>query len=533
MLFNSYVFMFLFLPTVLAGYMLALKYHNRKLAMAWLLASSLFFYGWWNPTYIWLIVVSLLFNYIAGQYLNRNSSKLALFGAVGANLCLLGYYKYAGFLTDILASLSGYSFAIGAIILPLGISFYTFQQIAYLVDSYHRKTIPHGLLDYAVFVTFFPQLIAGPIVQQSEMLPQFGRRSNRSLTGNIAIGTTIFILGLFKKVVIADNLAVYATPMFEAAATGVPISFLEAWGGASAYTLQLYFDFSGYADMAIGAGRMFGIRLPLNFNSPYKSTSIIEFWSRWHLSLTRFINTYIYTPITLHATRWRVGRSLSISTKNISDVGAIVILLVWPTLITMTLIGLWHGAGWTFILFGFLHGVAIILNHLWRNIKSDLRWIRGSRLWSKACSWLLTFGFLIITLVIFRAATWDTALNVLHGMTGLDGRLLVTIGYVPFLEPISFLIGDLNVSETPLLYFQGRTQLAWLGTCLLLTLVAPNTQEWMYRYMPSSQKSRPGRFFPKFVFWRPTPIWATFSVVLISLSLVSALQPSEFLYYQF
>jgi alginate O-acetyltransferase complex protein AlgI len=532
MLFNSYVFMFVFLPTVLAGYTLALRYNNR-IAMAWLFASSLFFYGWWNPAYIWLIAVSLLFNYMAGKYLNRNGSSWALFGAVGANLFLLGYFKYAVFLTGIWVNLSGTELTIGAIILPLGISFYTFQQIAYLVDSYHRKIVHHDLLNYAVFVTFFPQLIAGPIVHQAEMLPQFAQANSRKLARNISIGATIFIIGLFKKVVIADNLAVYATPMFEAATMGVQISFLEAWGGATAYTLQLYFDFSGYADMAIGAGRMFGVKLPLNFNSPYKSTSIIEFWSRWHLTLTRFINAYLYTPITLHATRWRARRSLSISTKNLFDVGAFMFLLVWPTFITMTLIGLWHGAGWTFILFGFVHGIAIATNHLWRNIKSKFRSRRPSRWWAVFGSWLLTGVFLIITLVIFRAANWDTALNVLHGMTGLDDRLLVTVGYVPLLEPLSFLIGDLNVSETPLLYFQGRSQLAWISACILLILVAPNTNEWMRRYMPSSKIPRSSLYLPKFALWRPTPVWAAFSIVLMSLSLVSALQPSEFLYYQF
>jgi len=482
--------------------------------MGWLVAASLFFYGWWNPIYLWLILGSVGVNYSVGRALTNHPSKKILALGVGLNIGLISYYKYAGFFANMVSTASGVSFELGEILLPLGISFFTFQQIAYLVDSYQGRTVRHGWLEYILFVTFFPQLIAGPIVHQAKILPQFLNRVPRLKARHLAVGGTIFIIGLFKKVVIADNLAFYATPMFDAAAHGEFITFFEAWGGSLAYTFQLYFDFSGYSDMAIGLARMFGVTLPLNFNSPYKSTSIIEFWRRWHLTLSRFLKDYLYIPL---------GGNNRGNARRYANL-----------LVVMLLGGLWHGAGWTFIFWGGLHGFYLIVNHLWRAVKRHLSLGTENPSWlAISSSWALTFLSVVIGWVFFRSASWEAAINILHAMTGLDGRLLVTVGYLPLLEPFSFLVGNFDVTETPLLYFQGREQLAWIGSCLLISLVLPNTQEWMSRYIPSLKKPISLGFVPRLILWRPTPIWAVVLVALLSLSIVFALQPSEFLYYQF
>ncbi len=513
MIFSSYTFMFLFLPTVLGGYVFASRAGVRA-GMAWLIVSSLFFYSWWNPIYLWLILGSVGMNYFIGSTLTNRPSKHLLSIGIALNLSLIGYYKYAGFLGDIFSNAIGVTLEIGDILLPLGISFFTFQQIAYLADSYQGRTVRHGWLEYLLFITFFPQLIAGPIVHQAEILPQFLNKRPGLKGRDLAVGVTIFTIGLFKKVVIADHLAGYATPMFDAAAKGEVITFLEAWGGTLAYTFQLYFDFSGYSDMAIGLSRMFGVKLPINFNSPYKSTSIIEFWRRWHMTLSRFLRDYLYFPI---------GGNYHGTTRRYFNL-----------LFVMLIGGLWHGAGWTFVWWGGLHGFFLICNHLWRAIKHQFN-VRGEEsTWvARTGSWLLTFFAIVISWVFFRSADWNAAVNILQGMTGLDGRLLVTIGYVPFLDPFSTIIGNIEVTRTPLLYFHGREQLVWISCCLLLVLIAPNTQDLMGLYRPSINKQEPRTFIPKFAMWRPTTIWVILLIILFCVSIIFALQPTEFLYYQF
>jgi alginate O-acetyltransferase complex protein AlgI len=333
MLFNSYTFIFIFLPiTLLVFFSIGGKGHHR-IAIAWLVAASLFFYGWWNPAYLSLILGSILFNYAVGVALSNLQAqssashltkKIILSFGILVNLFLLAYFKYANFFVDNLNSLSGSNFHLQTIILPLAISFFTFQQITYLVDAYKGETREYNFLHYCLFVTFFPQLIAGPIVHHREMLPQFVKNTIYKFNHqHLAIGLTIFFIGLFKKVVLADGVAVYATPVFEAAEQGVMLTFFEAWAGALAYTFQLYFDFSGYSDMAIGIARMFGIRLPLNFNSPYKSVNIIEFWRRWHITLSRFLRDYLYIPLGGNR-KGKFRRYINL-------------------MITMLLGGLWHG----------------------------------------------------------------------------------------------------------------------------------------------------------------------------------------------
>ncbi len=302
MLFNSYAFIFGFLPVCMAGFFLLSRLASRRASVAFLILASLFFYGWWNPRYLWLIMASVSFNYRLGRALTERTMKprgkwLLAFG-VGANLSVLAYYKYANFFLSNLNSLMGSHFSWLEITLPLGVSFITFQKIAYLVDSYRGEVKNKSFLDFCLFVTFFPQLIAGPIVHHRELLPQFQKRNFFRFNPKYFIeGATFFAMGLFKKVVLADGISIYATPVFEAAARAETLSCLKAWQGALSYTLQLYFDFSGYSDMAIGLGLLFAIQLPLNFNSPYQAASISDFWHRWHMSLSRFLRDYLYFPL--------------------------------------------------------------------------------------------------------------------------------------------------------------------------------------------------------------------------------------------
>lgn len=346
MLFNSYPFIIIFLPLVLLVFYGLTRVDHSKEALAWLVVASLFFYGWWNPVYLLLLVGSILFNFGFGLYLNGSDQsnfydrKTILTLGIICNLALLGVFKYANFFADTANVLTDAGWSLSPILLPLAISFFTFQQIAYLVDRYHNRVPEHACLHYALYVVFFPQLIAGPIVRPGEILEQYTKH-HRSLLkpDTLSIGLTLFVIGLFKKVGLADPLSQYASPVFDAAQNGVIPATLEAWTGALAYTFQLYFDFSGYSDMALGLARMFGFRLPINFNSPYKAGSIIEFWRRWHITLSRFMLDYLYIPLG--------GNREGTAKRN------------FYLVVTLLLGGLWHGAQWTFVAWGGLHGFAL------------------------------------------------------------------------------------------------------------------------------------------------------------------------------
>jgi D-alanyl-lipoteichoic acid acyltransferase DltB (MBOAT superfamily) len=379
MLFNSYEFIFAFLPIVFFIYF----YLNSKRlvvgAKGFLVFASLFFYSWWNILYLPLILSSMLFNYIMGNSLNKSEDKiksfsrksLLIFGIV-ANLSLLGYFKYADFFIENFNLALDGSIPLFHLALPLAISFFTFQQIAYLVDSYRKETKEYDFLNYALFVTFFPQLIAGPIVHHKEMMPQFASKWNMvKRYKNIALGLFIFSIGLFKKVVIADTFAVWATAGFDTADT---LNLIEAWATSLSYTFQLYFDFSGYTDMAIGIALLFNIKLPINFNSPYKALNIQDFWRRWHITLSRFLRDYVYIPL---------GGNKKGSFRTYSNL-----------LATFVIGGLWHGAGWTFVFWGFLHGMALVIHRVWSNL--------GFKMWTWL-AWLITFNFVNIAWIFFRA----------------------------------------------------------------------------------------------------------------------------------
>ena len=377
----------------------------------WLVGGSLVFYSWWNPIYLPLILASMFINYAIGTGLNsslsskdvqkkRNSSiklhktrRALLTTGIVFNISLLGYFKYTDFFIKNFNGIFGTDVPLQHILLPLAISFFTFQQIAYLVDSYRGETKEYDLLNYMLFVTFFPQLIAGPIVHHKEMMPQFSSRSNLvKRYRNIALGMFIFSIGLFKKVVIADTFAQWANAGFDNTTT---LSFFEAWATSLSYTFQLYFDFSGYADMAIGAALLFNIRLPINFNSPYKATSIQDFWRRWHMTLSRFLRDYVYIPL---------GGNRKGYYRTYTNLFA-----------TFLIGGIWHGASWMFVIWGAFHGGALIIHRLWQQY--------GFKMWTWL-AWLITFNFINVTWVFFRATDMDSAIKVLSGMLGLNGIIL-------------------------------------------------------------------------------------------------------------
>jgi len=395
MLFNSYEYIFFFLPVSFLVYFFLNKKNIPVAANGSLVCASLFFYSWWNIKYLPIIVGSMLFNYSLGRALvsiahhsNRRSSYLLAFGII-SNLALLGYYKYADFFISNINFALNTNISLLHLVLPLAISFFTFQQCAYLVDSYRGETREHDFLNYAVFVSFFPQLIAGPIVHHKEMMPQFANTKNKTINfRNIALGLFIFSIGLFKKVVLADSFAAWANIGFDKMDT---LTMVQAWATSLGYTFQIYFDFSGYTDMAIGAALLFNIKLPFNFNSPYKALNIQDFWRRWHITLSRFLRDYVYIPL---------GGNRLGSTRTYSNL-----------MITFILGGLWHGASWTFVFWGVLHGIALILQHIWHNSRICI---------PPALAWFITFNFINLSWVFFRAKDFDDAYKVLRGMCGVN-----------------------------------------------------------------------------------------------------------------
>jgi len=396
MLFNSHIFILLFLPVTFAFYFILNRQRLTTASKAWLVFCSLFFYGWWNVSYLPLILASIIVNYAVGASFKhtkgRRRKSILVFG-ICLNVALLGYFKYMDFFISNLNRVSGAGFELAHIVLPLGISFFTFTQIAFLVDSYKSEAHEYDFLNYSLFVTFFPHLLAGPIIHHREMMPQFDRVRNKALDyKNISAGLLLFSMGLFKKVIIADSLSVWANAGFDSTAS---LSLIEAWFTSLSYTMQLYFDFSGYTDMALGAALLFNIKLPVNFNSPYMALDIQDFWHRWHMTLSRFLRDYVYIPLGGN----RVGEPRVY--RNL--------------MITFLVGGLWHGAGWTFVFWGFLHGMAMLVHRAWKQAGLSM---------PKAAAWFLTFNFVNIAWVFFRANDFNGALRVLKGMAGTGGVTL-------------------------------------------------------------------------------------------------------------
>ena len=394
MLFGSFTFLFGFLPVTWLVYQALSRPESQFYAKVFLVLASLVFYGWWDVRYVPLILLSVFTNYGLSLLIQARPTRARAVFICGLvfNLGLLGYFKYANFVSLNVSDLLGLHVTLKKVILPLAISFFTFQQIAYLVEVYKDKKAADSFLDYSLFVLFFSHLIAGPITHHKEMLPQFKVSGRAPTPANyMNVGLAILVLGLCKKAVIADTLAGFCNPVFIAADGGASVSTQSAWMGALGYTLQLYFDFSAYSDMAIGLGLMFSIRLPVNFASPYKSTSIIEFWRRWHISLSRFLRNYLYIPLG--------GNRRGAAMRYVN------------LMITMALGGLWHGAGWTFLAWGLLHGAYLVVNHLWRSAFGPARG-RAALL----AGWCLTSLAVVVGWVMFRATTFEGAERVLQGM---------------------------------------------------------------------------------------------------------------------
>jgi D-alanyl-lipoteichoic acid acyltransferase DltB (MBOAT superfamily) len=445
-----------------------------------------------------LIVPSILGNYGMGRWIS-SCARMGLphaaptYFAVAANLLLLGYFKYANFVVDNLNLLSGWNWTIDRIVLPLGISFFTFTQIAYILDARQGKLCDNTLGDFFLFVTFFPHLIAGPVIHHSEMMPQFeDPKTYRFNWDNFATGLWIFAAGLAKKVLIADGLSNSASRVFTAAGNGTPLYALDAWAGVLAYTFQIYFDFSGYSDMAVGLAKMFGIVLPLNFNSPYKATSMIDFWRRWHITLSRFLKDYVYIPL---------GGNRCGTLRNYGNL-----------LATMVIGGIWHGAGWTFLAWGALHGAVLALNHWWRSLQTKKPAPKKApaalQIWR---SRILTFAVVILGWVFFRAETFGAATHLLGSMFGVAPS--------PALGTETLLKSKMWI---------------WFGLLLLWVWFLPNVAEITFKQLPYKEVSDERHSLEnRRLGLELTPGWAVFAGLLIALAVLSLSRASEFLYYNF
>lgn len=519
MLFNSYEFIFAFLPLVVVVFFL-LGQASREWALRWVIATSLFFYGWWRPLNVLIIAPSVLINFALARLLQRllkkencGAAQAVLLLGIAFNIAFLGYFKYSNFLVRAVNDVFGTQMVMARVILPLGISFITFQKIAFLIDVHAGRIESFTLQDYCLFVLFFPQLIAGPIVHYREMMPQFHRISCRFDKDNVSVGLTLFAFGLCKKVFLADSIAPVVTPLYQQAAMGSHPGFLTAWVAAIGFTFQIYFDFSGYTDMALGIARFFGVRLPPNFNSPLRASNIIDFWLRWHMTLTRFLTAYIYNPLALWLTRRRAARGHSDFAGRPRGVGAFIELLAFPTLLTMLVSGIWHGAGYTFIVWGLIHGVYLTVNHAWRLV--------GPKLWRDKAQYarfmgpagfIITFTCVAASMVVFRAPDLKTATDVLQGMLGLHGLGLQGLRDI------------------------GRRTLAlWIAAPGFLALLGPNTLELLsphepaLGWKPASQRI-PGKTG---LIWEPSLAWALAISAVAAVGILNLGGQSEFLYWQF
>ena len=503
-------FLFIFLPITVAVFYLVSAYTTEKYAILWLVAASLYFYGYWNINFLLLIIISIMVNFSFGMALSKipegRQRKMLLIGGIGFNLSLIFYYKYAYFLLNSFTAVTGVSWSIGEILLPIGISFFTFQQIAYLVDTSQGVKREKSFVNYMLYVVFFPQLIAGPIVHHTEILKQFKRKGTfHPALSNFCIGGTIFIIGLFKKVVIADNIAVVASPAFTLAELG-DVSFFQAWQGAFAYTFQLYFDFSGYSDMAIGLARLFGVKLPLNFNSPYKAVSIVDFWRRWHMTLSRFLRDYLYIALG--------GNRKGPSRRYVN------------LFLTMLLGGLWHGAAWTYVAWGGLHGFYLVVNHLWNKYLPRAFSFPGGVF----CARLITLFAVMFAWVLFRAESFEGALVMFDAMRTLPSSFGVALGGVSGpLEWIGIHFTGVEITDKQVPY------LYWLCLWMGVVWYLPNTQEWMASYRPTVDKilaAKPTEQLMVFR-WKPALFYGVIVALFFTTGLLHLQQVSEFLYFQF
>jgi alginate O-acetyltransferase complex protein AlgI len=501
MSFTSYQFILVFLPLAYLGFVGAHRLGGWQWAINFLAVLSLAFYGLFGVTLLMILLASLLFNYTAGNVIacllhNPKVARNSLLGAIGVNLALLGYLKYTNFFIDVANQVSGAGFAHHDILVPLGVSFFTFIQIGYLIDAYNGQLVKHDIARYIVFAAFFPCVTAGPLVMQREMMEQM---ENPQISAfdlrRLIVGLTMFGMGLFKKVVLADSIAPFADKVFNGAASGVAIDPANAWIGALCYTLQLYFDFSGYSDMAIGLGTIFGIKLPLNFDSPFKTTNISDFWRRWHMTMTRFFTNYIYSGLAMKGMRngsnWGLGR-----------VSRFMLVAAMPSLVTFIVAGVWHGSGWNFVLYGLMHGMAIATFLSWREFSSvKLPAFAG---------WALTMLTVVSGLVMFRSADVPTALALFSNMLGNSA----TAGTVLVIDQA-----------------QALSMIVLFGS---ITLLLPNTQQILHHDWPTVDvKPLTTALDAGLLAWKPALGSAFVSACLFTIALTSIGSGSSFLYYKF
>ena len=491
MLFNSYEFIFLFLPVTVIVYFFLNKKRMIIASNVWLLLASFFFYSWWNIRFLPLLCGSILFNYAIGSFLLRNDSFKRIFFAkktvfvtgIAGNILLLIYFKYMNFFISNINAIFAVDNKLLYIVFPLGISFFTITQIIFLIDSYDGNFKKYNLLNYALFICFFPCLFAGPILNHREIIPQFESLRKKIINyKSLSLGILLFSIGLFKKVVIADSLGKWANIGFDTAAT---LNLFEAWITSLSYTFQLYFDFSGYSEMAIGLGLMFNIKLPVNFNSPFKAVSIIDFWKRWHITLTNFIMNYIYIPIL-----W--------SFKDKNFIKSMIAILI-----AMLICGLWHGAAWTFVIWGTIHGLAIIANHCWRKSKFKMPNLLG---------WFITFNFVNFSMVIFRAKEWSDAVKVFKGMLGFNGVVL----------PEMFLSFLASLKNYGVIFYGDYLHNVRGGKATIITIILVSIIAFLFKNsMEITEKFKPDWF------------WAFYTGCLLLFGIIFTANKTDFLYFQF
>ena len=491
MLFNSYQFIFIFMPVTLAGFFL-ISSKNHQAAVAWLALASIFFYSYWSLYALPIMIISICINYWFGLQLSNPNLKhrqALLIFAITANILALGYFKYANFFIDNTNQLR-------SIILPIGISFFTFTQIAFLIDNYQDLVEERNFLQYILFVTFFPHLLAGPLIHHKQMMPQFSDPNNFVLhKEKFALGIAIFTIGLFKKVLLADTLSGFVDGFFNSIFQNDPPIFWTSWLGSLAYTFQLYFDFSGYSDMAVGLGLLFGIMLPFNFNSPFKATSIIDFWQRWHITLTKYVGQYLYTPITFKF--MKMGHERSAAAKTILS-------LVVPTVLIFLIMGLWHGANWTFVAFGGMHGIYIVVNHIWRKffpVPGKNKKVPYKRI-KNIVGWTLTFLAVNFANVMFRSDDVLMAEKIYQSMFGLNGFTI----------------------QNPNEWFLGLQLVFLVLICsILITFLLPNTL---------TITNNPKTYIPNDAKYIYPFVIALFGVICV-LSIVNTSHQTTFLYFKF
>lgn len=502
MVFSSLEFIYLFLPPTLLVFLVLRYFAWERGIIIWLIIASALFYAWWSISYLLLLLASVIINYALHSLLLNRRSKIILGLGVGANLITLAYFKYADFFIENINVLISAQLPLLDVILPLAISFFTFQQISFLFDTYRQKVSQCDFAKYCLFVTFFPQLIAGPIVLQKHTIPQFKLAVFQNhLFLNLAVGGALFAVGLFKKIVLADSMAPIANEVFNLAQDGYAVPMQAAWLGTVSYTMQIYFDFSGYCDMALGLARMFAIKLPVNFNSPYQALSIVDFWRRWHITLSAFLRDYLYIPL---------GGSRYGKTRQ-----------YLALMLTMLLGGLWHGASWTFVFWGFLHGFYLAVNHTWSVLTENITVF--PKFLTDLVSRIITLMAVMISWVFFRAESFDAAVLVLQGMFG-------------FTRFYAFNSWTELLAESNVIWAQ----------CLLLTFIVlflPNSMQWLQHYRPVLESKKLiiknkglAEIFRNLFVWRPTVIWSSSLFFLISTSLLYLYQNNnltEFIYFNF